>query len=184
MKVIPCSIPDVLVIEPDLFGDERGFFMETWHADKYQAHGINLPFVQDNHSRSSRGVLRGLHYQLKHPQGKLVRVTSGAVFDVAVDIRLGSPTFGQWAGVELSDKNHRQIYIPPGFAHGFCVLGDSADFVYKCTDFYQSEDEYGIMWNDQDVGIEWPEMEFVVSEKDRMNKSLTELMDLDLLPRY
>jgi len=184
VKVIPCFIPDVLVIEPDLFGDERGFFKETWHAEKYQARGINLPFVQDNHSRSSRGVLRGLHYQLKQPQGKLVRVTSGAVFDVAVDIRLGSPTFGQWTGVELTGKNHWQLYIPPGFAHGFCVLGESADFLYKCTEFYQPEDEYGILWNDQDIGIEWPEMEFVVSEKDSMNKSLTELMDLGLLPKY
>jgi len=184
VKVIPCSIPDVLVIEPDLFGDERGFFMETWHAEKYQAHGINLPFVQDNHSRSSSGVMRGLHYQLKQPQGKLVRVTSGAVFDVAVDIRLGSPTFGQWSGVELTGENHRQLYIPPGFAHGFCVLGESADFLYKCTDLYLPEDEYGILWSDQDIGIEWPEMEFVVSEKDSMNKSLTELMDLGLLPRY
>jgi len=182
--VIPCSIPDVLLIEQDLFGDERGFFMETWNAEKYQTHDINLPFVQDNHSRSSCGVLRGLHYQLKQPQGKLVRVTSGAVFDVAVDIRLGSPTFGQWTGVELTGKNYRQLYIPPGFAHGFCVLGDSADFLYKCTDFYQPEDEYGIIWNDQDIGIEWPEMEFVVSEKDSMNKSLTELMDLGLLPKY
>jgi dTDP-4-dehydrorhamnose 3,5-epimerase len=184
MRVIPCSIPDLLVIEPDLFGDERGFFMETWHAKKYRAQGMALPFVQDNHSRSSRGVLRGLHYQLRQPQGKLVRVTSGAVYDVAVDIRLGSPHFGQWAGVELSGENHRQFYIPPGFAHGFCVTSESADFLYKCTDFYLPEDECGINWNDSDIGIEWPGMEFAVSEKDGRNKSLKELMDLGLLPKY
>ncbi len=184
MKVIPSPISDVLIIEPDLFGDERGFFMETWHADEFATHGISVPFVQDNHSRSQHGVLRGLHYQLNRPQGKLVRVASGAVYDVAVDIRRGSTTYGQWVGVELNQDNHRQMYIPPGFAHGFCVLSEFADFLYKCTDYYVPEDEQGIIWNDQDIGIEWPGLEFVVSEKDAMNRSLKELKDLDLLPRY
>ncbi|MCP4127207.1 MAG: dTDP-4-dehydrorhamnose 3,5-epimerase [Gammaproteobacteria bacterium] len=182
MKVIPSSIPDVLIIEPDLFGDERGFFMETWHAEKFSAHGIALPFVQDNHSRSQHGVLRGLHYQLTRPQGKLVRVVSGAVYDVAVDIRRGSATYGQWVGVELSQENNRQMYVPPGFAHGFCVLSEYADFLYKCTDFYAPDDEQGIIWNDPDIGIEWPDFQFVVSHKDATNRSLKELAELDLLP--
>jgi dTDP-4-dehydrorhamnose 3,5-epimerase len=184
VKVTPTKIPEVLIIEPDVFGDERGFFIETWHADKYAALGIDAPFVQDNHSRSGRGVLRGLHFQLKHPQGKLVRVMSGAVFDVAVDIRKGSPTFGLWEGVELSGDNYKQLYVPPGFAHGFCTLSESADFLYKCTDFYNPEDEHGIIWNDPDIGIEWPGDDFVVSEKDSKNRSLEEIMDLDLLPEY
>jgi len=184
VKAIPCSIPDVLLIEPDLFRDERGFFVETWHAEKFSAQGISLPFVQDNHSSSRHAVLRGLHYQLKHPQGKLVRVTSGCVYDVAVDIRVGSPTFGQWVGVELSGDNHRQVYIPPGFAHGFCVLSEYADFLYKCTDFYVNADEQGISWDDPDIGIEWPDLEFVVSGKDSNNRLLKDLMELDLLPRY
>ncbi len=182
MKVMPTSIPDVLIIEPDLFGDERGFFMETWHAEKFSAHGITLPFVQDNHSRSQHGVLRGLHYQLTRPQGKLVRVVSGVVYDVAVDIRRGSDTYGQWVGVELSQENNRQMYVPPGFAHGFCVLSEYADFLYKCTDFYAPDDEQGIVWNDPDIGIEWPDSEFVVSRKDAMNRSLKEMAELDLLP--
>ena len=184
MKVIPSNIPDVLIIEPDVFGDERGFFMETWHADKYLAQGIDASFVQDNHSRSRRGVLRGLHYQLKRPQGKLARVTSGAVYDVAVDIRRGSPTFGQWVGVELSADNQKQIYVPPGFAHGFSVLSESADFLYKCTDFYAPEDEHGIIWNDPDIGIDWPDEDFFVSEKDSKNRPFKEIMDLDILPEY
>ncbi len=184
MQVTPTNIPDVLIIEPDLFGDERGFFMESWHVDKYRELGIEATFVQDNHSRSRGGVLRGLHYQLKHPQGKLARVISGSVYDVAVDIRKGSPTFGQWVGVELSGDNHKQLYVPPGFAHGFCTLSESADFLYKCTDFYAPEDEHGIIWNDPDISIEWPGDDFIVSGKDSMNGSFQEIMDMDLLPEY
>lgn len=184
MKVTPTNIPEVLIIEPDVFGDIRGFFLETWHADKYRTQGIDASFVQDNHSRSRRGVIRGLHYQLQHPQGKLIRVISGAVYDVAVDIRKGSPTFGQWVGVELSGDNYRQLYVPTGFAHGFCTLSESADFLYKCTDYYAPDDEHGIIWNDMDVGIKWPGDEFYVSEKDAKNKSFKQLMELDLFPEY
>jgi dTDP-4-dehydrorhamnose 3,5-epimerase len=182
MKIMPTRIPEVLLIEPEVFGDERGFFMESWHARKYAEQGLDVNFVQDNHSRSRRGVLRGLHYQLQVPQGKLVRVTAGAVFDVAVDIRKGSPSFGQWVGVELSGQNHRQLYVPPGFAHGFCVLSESADFLYKCTDYYAPETEYGVRWDDPDIGIEWPGGGFQVSEKDAANSFLCEL-DAEL-PRY
>jgi len=163
-------------------GDSRGFFMETWHASKYAEQGLDVDFVQDNHSRSQRGVLRGLHYQLERPQGKLVRISYGAVFDVAVDIRKGSPTFGQWVGIELRGDNFKQLYIPPGFAHGFCVLSESADFIYKCTDFYAPEYEHGVLWNDPNIGIEWPQGEFIISEKDS-NNGLLKDMD-DLLPLY
>ena len=156
MKIIPAEHPEVLIIEPDVFGDERGFFMETWHAAKFAEQGITETFVQDNHSRSGRGILRGLHYQLNHPQGKLVRAVNGSVYDVAVDIRQGSPRFGQWVGIELSDSNRRQLYVPPGFAHGFCVLSEQVDFLYKCTDFYAPEFERTIRWDDPDIGIEWP----------------------------
>ena len=182
MKITPTEIPEVLVIEPDVHGDARGFFMETWHARKYAELGLDVPFVQDNHSRSRRGVLRGLHYQLHQPQGKLVRVVTGRVFDVAVDIRKGSPTFGRWVGIELSEDNHRQFYVPPGFAHGFCVLSDSADFLYKCTDYYAPEDEHGILWNDPAIGIDWPGSDFLVSEKDAANGLLSEMEDV--LPVY
>jgi dTDP-4-dehydrorhamnose 3,5-epimerase len=182
LKIRSSSIPDVLIIEPDVFGDSRGFFMETWHARQYAQHGFDERFVQDNHSRSAKGVLRGLHYQLQRPQGKLVRVVQGTVFDVAVDIRVGSPTFSQWVGIELSGDNHRQIYVPPGFAHGFCVLSDSADFLYKCTDYYVPEDEYGLLWNDPDVGIEWPGSNFGISDKDMKNARLQEMQDK--LPAY
>lgn len=182
MKVIPSQIPDVLIIEPDVFGDKRGFFMESWHAKKYAELGLNEDFVQDNLSRSHRGVLRGLHYQLEQPQGKLVSVITGAVFDVAVDIRKGSPTFGQWVGAELSEDNHRQLYVPPGFAHGFCVLSESVDFFYKCTDFYAPQYEHGIQWNDPAICIQWPDSEFIISEKDSHN-SLLQDMD-DKLPIY
>ncbi|MDQ7010479.1 MAG: dTDP-4-dehydrorhamnose 3,5-epimerase, partial [Mariprofundaceae bacterium] len=153
MKVVETALPGVLVVEPDVHGDARGFFLETFHEARYAQHGIpgnDLHFVQDNHSRSRRGVLRGLHFQTKHPQGKLVSVAAGTVFDVTVDVRTGSPTFGRWMGVELSDENHRQLWIPPGFAHGFCVLSETADFQYKCTDFYDPKDEAGIVWNDPD----------------------------------
>ena len=177
MKISPMKIPEVLLIEPDVFGDNRGFFMESWHKRKYAEAGLNVDFVQDNHSRSSRGVLRGLHYQLEQPQGKLVRVVTGAVFDVAVDIRRGSPTFGQWVGAELSEENQHQLYVPPGFAHGFCVLSATADFLYKCTDFYAPEYEHGILWNDPVIGIDWPGSDFSVSGKDARNSSLSDMAD-------
>jgi len=156
MKFTPQAIPDVVLIEPQVFGDHRGFFMETWRADEFAAAGIDLPFVQDNHSSSSKDILRGLHYQIKQPQGKLVRVISGEVFDVAVDIRKGSPTFGQWVGKSLSAENKRMLWVPPGFAHGFYVMSDHAEFVYKCTALYAPEHERCILWNDPDVGIKWP----------------------------
>jgi dTDP-4-dehydrorhamnose 3,5-epimerase len=177
MKVIETTLPGVLIIEPQVHGDARGFFVETWHAQRYAEHGLPERFVQDNHSRSSRGVLRGLHYQLQQPQGKLVRVALGEVFDVAVDIRRGSPSFGQWAGVRLSGENHRQFYVPPGFAHGFCTLSETADFLYKCTDYYHPQSERGVLWNDPDIGIEWPELDVRLSDKDRDNRQLRELGD-------
>ena len=182
MKITPTRIPEVLLIEPDVFGDSRGFFMESWHKQKFAEQGLAVDFVQDNHSRSTQGVLRGLHYQLQQPQGKLVRVVTGCVFDVAVDIRRGSPTFGQWVGAELSADNQHQLYAPPGFAHGFCVLSETADFLYKCTAYYAPQDEYGIMWNDPAIGINWPNGDFVISEKDAAN-GLLETMT-DVLPVY
>ena len=157
MNVIPTAIPDVLILEPKVYGDARGFFFESFNQNLFnQATGLNLQFVQDNHSRSSQGVLRGLHYQIQRAQGKLVRVVRGSVFDVAVDIRQSSPTFGQWVGVELSEENNRQLWIPPCLAHGFLVLSESADFLYKTTDYYAPEHERSIIWNDADLGIEWP----------------------------
>ena len=157
MRAIPTSIPEVLVLEPKVFGDARGFFLESFNRKVFrEVTGVDADFVQDNHSRSARGVLRGLHYQVQQPQGKLVRVVRGAVFDVAVDIRRGSPTYGRWAGVELSEHNHRQLWIPPGLAHGFLVLSESADFLYKTTDYYAPEHERSIAWNDPAIGIEWP----------------------------
>ncbi len=182
MKITPTAIPEVLLIEPDVFGDSRGFFMETWHAKKYADAGLDVGFVQDNHSRSSKGVLRGLHYQREHAQGKLVRVSHGSVFDVAVDIRKGSPTFGRWVGAELSGENFRQLYVPPDFAHGFCVLSESADFIYKCTDFYTPEYEHSIHWNDPDIGIDWPDSNFLISEKDEQASLLKDMHDQ--LPVY
>ena len=184
MKIIKTDLPGVLIIEPQVHGDARGFFQETYHAQRYADAGIVLPFVQDNHSRSGPGVLRGLHYQLKHPQGKLVRITQGAAFDVAVDVRRGSPTFGKWVGVMLSEDNFRQFYVPPGFAHGFLALSERVDFLYKCTDYYHPEDEQGVLWNDPDIGIEWPDIgaEYRLSDKDRRNPRLSE-MD-EQLPRY
>jgi len=183
MNVITTDLPGVLLIEPKVFGDHRGFFLETFQQERYRRAGIALPFVQDNHSRSRRGVLRGLHFQLRHPQGKLVQVMRGAVFDVAVDIRRGSPTFGRWFGAELSDENHRQLYIPPGFAHGFCVLSETADFLYKCTDYYHPEDEDGISWQDPAIGIDWPITDPLLSERDR-NLPLLADMEPDRLPVY
>jgi dTDP-4-dehydrorhamnose 3,5-epimerase len=156
VKVLPTSIPEVLIVEPVVRQDSRGFFLETWHATRYGELGLPSHWPQDNHSGSVRGVLRGLHYQIGQPQGKLVRVVSGGVFDVAVDLRRSSPTFGRWVGVELTAENHRQLWVPPGFAHGFYVTGPRADLVYKCTDFYAAEKEYTLLWNDPEVGIEWP----------------------------
>jgi dTDP-4-dehydrorhamnose 3,5-epimerase len=175
MNVIKTTLPGVLIIEPRVFGDERGFFLETYHEQRYQEAGIADRFVQDNHSRSSKGILRGLHYQLKNPQGKLVRVTSGEVFDVALDIRHGSPTFGQWQGVTLTGENYRQFYVPPGFAHGFVVLSESADFLYKCTDFYDPEDEGTVIWNDPDLAIDWPLINVALSAKDSAAPRLAEI---------
>ncbi len=159
MNVIPTALPEVLIIEPKVFGDARGFFMESWTEPKFNAAvGSEQRFVQDNHSRSSRGVLRGLHFQLApHAQGKLVRCTAGAVFDVAVDMRRSSPNFGRWAGVELTGENHRQLWIPPGFAHGFLVLSETADFLYKTTDLYAPQAEGSVRWNDPAIGIVWPD---------------------------
>ena len=156
MKVVPTKIPDVKIIEPKVFGDDRGYFLETWSAKAFAQEGLDWPFVQDNHSRSRKNVLRGLHYQLKQTQGKLVRVVTGAVFDVAVDIRRTSPTFGHWVGVELSEDNHHMLWIPPGFAHGFLTLSDTADLTYKCTDFYAAPHERAIVWNDASLAIDWP----------------------------
>ena len=168
MKVIETKIPDVLIIEPKIFGDDRGFFFESYNEESfYQLTGIRKHFVQDNHSRSTKGVLRGLHYQIKQPQGKLVRVVSGEVFDVAVDVRKNSPTFGQWVGEILSEQNKRQFWIPEGFAHGFVVLSDTADFLYKTTDYYAPEHERCIRWNDPDLAIDWHyEGEPTLSNKD------------------
>ena len=157
MQVIATDLPEVMIIEPKVFGDARGFFFESFNALAFaEATGVDLPFVQDNHSRSAQGVLRGLHYQIQQAQGKLVRVVRGSVFDVAVDVRRSSPNFGRWVGVELSEDNHRQLWVPPGFAHGFLVLSASADFLYKTTDYYAPEHERCVLWNDPAIGIDWP----------------------------
>ncbi|KWT82681.1 MULTISPECIES: dTDP-4-dehydrorhamnose 3,5-epimerase [unclassified Variovorax] len=175
MKVTPTAIPDVLVIEPKVFGDARGFFYESFNGRAFdEAVGRHVDFVQDNHSRSVKGVLRGLHYQIQQPQGKLVRVVRGAVFDVAVDIRRSSPTFGQWVGVELTEENHKQLWVPEGFAHGFLVVSDSADFLYKTTNYYAPTHERAILWNDPALGIRWPETGVApqLSAKDRQASML------------
>ncbi|WP_399685191.1 dTDP-4-dehydrorhamnose 3,5-epimerase [Xenophilus sp.] len=177
MKVTPTAIPEVLILEPKVFGDERGFFMESFNQKVFdEAVGYHVDFVQDNHSRSSRGVLRGLHYQIQQPQGKLVRCVLGGVFDVAVDVRRGSPTFGKWVGVELTEDNHRQLWIPAGFAHGFLVTSDSADFLYKTTDYYAPAHERCILWSDAAIGIQWPVpvSHPQVSAKDAAGKPLAE----------
>lgn len=177
MKVIDTNIPDVKIIEPAVFGDERGFFMETWSQKKFEELVTGKPtsFVQDNHSKSKLGILRGLHFQTENTQGKLVRVTSGEVFDVAVDIRKGSATYGQWAGVYLSAENKRQLWVPEGFAHGFYVTSDEAEFVYKCTDYYNPNAEVSIRWDDKDLAIEWPiKSEPTLSDKDEKGLSLNE----------
>lgn len=183
MNVTETKLPGVLILEPKAFGDERGFFMETWQQERYEAIGIKEKFLQDNLSFSARGVLRGLHYQHPHSQGKLVSVVQGEVFDVAVDIRVGSPTFGQWVGVNLSGQNHRQLWVPSGFAHGFCVVSDTAYFTYKCTDVYTPQAEGGIIWNDPDIGIEWPTANVLLSDKDKVYCRLKEV-STDRLPKY
>ncbi|WP_312420869.1 dTDP-4-dehydrorhamnose 3,5-epimerase [Anaerospora hongkongensis] len=175
MNVIETNLQGVVIIEPKVFGDNRGFFMETWNQEKYEKAGLSFNFVQDNLSFSTKGVLRGLHFQNPNPQGKLVYVLQGEVFDVAVDIRVGSPTFGQWTGVTLSSENKRQFYVPEGFAHGFCVLSDTALFAYKCTDQYNPQTEGGIFWNDPDIGIEWPIMEPILSDKDNKSSRLKDI---------
>ena len=174
MRVISADVPEILIIEPDVYRDARGFFLETYHVDRYRAHGIEGPFVQDNHSRSLKGTLRGLHLQVGRPQGKLVRVISGEIYDVGVDVRRGSPTFGRWAGTTLSSENFRQCYIPPGFAHGFCVLSDVAEVEYKCTDLYEPSAEIGIAWNDAEVGVKWPIEQPLLSDRDRRHPTLEE----------
>jgi len=176
MNVIQTQLPGVLIIEPKVFGDERGFFVECYQEPRYRDAGIELPFVQDNHSRSQYGVLRGLHFQRNRPQGKLVRVTRGAVYDVAVDINPASATCGEFVGVELTADNHLQLWIPPGYAHGFCVLSDIADFQYKCTELYFPEEEGGLIWNDLDVNIPWPVDAPKLSDKDLRHPSLRTLL--------
>jgi len=186
MKVIDTNLAEVKIIEPKVFGDARGFFYEGFQDKRYCDVGITAKFIQDNFSRSSCGVLRGLHYQLKYPQSKLVCVVRGEVFDVAVDIRVGSPTFGKWFGAILNDTNHRQLYIPAGFAHGFCVLSEAVDFYYKCSEYYHPEDECGILWNDASIGIEWPQLKTgspLLSDKDMKNKLLNEVPH-ELLPKF
>ena len=181
MKVNETKLPEVLIFEPDVFDDERGYFFETYQSDRYKKAGLDVTFVQDNLSYSKHGVLRGLHYQHPSAQGKLVTVLSGEVFDVAVDVRRGSPRFGTWVGVILSAENHRQVWIPEGFAHGFCVTGDSALFSYKCTELYNPETEQCIRWNDDSIGIDWPINEPIVSNKDMAGLPLAK-MPADLLP--
>lgn len=177
MNIIETALPGVLIIEPRVFGDQRGFFMETWNAKAFADAGLDLGFVQDNHSRSQKGVLRGLHFQNPGPQGKLVRVTRGAVFDVAVDLRKSSPNFGKWVGVELSADNRRMIWMPEGFAHGFLTLEDDTDFLYKCTAPYAAASEYTLAWDDPAVGIEWPVtgLDPIISEKDARGLALADV---------
>jgi dTDP-4-dehydrorhamnose 3,5-epimerase len=174
VKLLPTQLPDVLIVEPRVFGDERGFFLESWNAVQFAEAGLDVQFVQDNHSRSAKGVLRGIHYQLRRPQGKLVRVTAGRVFDVAVDLRQSSPTFGRWTGVELSAENKRMLWVPAGFGHGFLTLEDGTDFLYKCTEFYAQDDEHCIAWDDPEIAIKWPVegVELTLSQKDRDGRSL------------
>jgi dTDP-4-dehydrorhamnose 3,5-epimerase len=182
VKFVATAIPEVVRVEPDVHRDARGFFVETWRAERWSAGGIPGPFVQDNHSRSKKGTLRGLHAQRQKPQGKLVRVVAGEIWDVAVDIRRGSPSFGRHVAERLSAENFAQLWIPPGFAHGFLVLSDEAEFVYKCTDYYDPQDELRILWNDPQLAIPWPIAEPLLSEPDRRAPSLAELADR--LPRY
>ncbi len=181
MKVIDTAIPEVKIIEPQVFGDERGFFMETWQQKKFEELVTGKPttFVQDNHSKSKKGILRGLHYQTENTQGKLVRVVSGEVFDVVVDVRKNSPTFGQWVGEYLSAENKRQLWVPEGFAHGFYVTSEMAEFVYKCTDYYNPSAEHTLLWNDNSINIEWPiDVEPILSDKDYDGKKLSDIVCL------
>jgi dTDP-4-dehydrorhamnose 3,5-epimerase len=177
VKVTEAGLPGLLLIEPQVYADERGFFLETWQKERYHQAGITAEFVQSNSARSSRGVLRGLHYQVRRPQGKLVQVTRGEVFDVAVDIRRSSPTFGKWKGVTLSEENHLQLFVPEGFAHGYCVLSDEADFAYLCTDYYSAPDDRGIRWDDPDIAINWPEGDRIISDKDKNLPLLKDIGD-------
>ena len=187
MNIITTNLPGVIVIEPKVYVDKRGFFLETFREDVLLQAGINAHFVQDNHTRSSQGVLRGLHYQMTQTQGKLVRVATGSVFDVVVDVRSGSPTFGQWYGTELNEDNIKMIYVPPGFAHGFVVLSETADFIYKCTDYYHPESEQGIAWDDPDLNIDWSIAEIAekisLSDKDKQNVKLKD-QPAEKLPAY
>ena len=181
IRISATDLPGVLLIEPRVFEDPRGFFLETHHQRKYSEAGLDVQFVQDNQSHSKRNTLRGLHYQRIHPQGKLIYAAGGEIFDVAVDLRRSSSTFRKWYGVRLSSENHLQIYIPPGFAHGFCVLSDRADVVYKCTDFYYEDDDLGVLWSDPDIGIQWPVSEPLLSSKDSALPALSQLT-ADKLP--
>lgn len=182
MRVVPTGLPGVVVIEPVVHRDGRGFFVETYHADRYRALGIAGPFVQDNHSRSTAGTLRGLHLQLKRPQGKLIRVIEGEIFDVAVDVRRGSPSFGRWVGVTLTAEGFKQVYVPPGFAHGFCTVSEVAQVEYKCTDLYDPASEIGIAWNDPALGITWPVRDPFLSARDSRHPMLSELTGI--LPTF
>jgi dTDP-4-dehydrorhamnose 3,5-epimerase len=182
VRLVPTELPGVVIIEPSVFRDGRGFFRETYHADKFRELGLTEPFVQDNHSLSVQDTVRGLHLQLRHAQGKLIRVVEGEVFDVAVDVRRGSPTFGRWVGVALSAANFKMCYVPPGFAHGFCVLSAAAQVEYKCTDFYDPSGEVGIAWNDPTLGIRWPVAAPILSPRDDANPLLADLMPR--LPSY
>jgi dTDP-4-dehydrorhamnose 3,5-epimerase len=173
MNVVATSLEGVVIIEPRVFSDARGFFLESYRADRYATAGLPSRFVQDNHACSVPGALRGLHYQLRHPQGKLIRVIRGSIFDVAVDIRRGSPAFARWVGVTLSAENKRQLYVPPGYAHGYCVPDEASEVEYKCTDFYAPEDEYGVVWNDPAVAIAWPVTSPLLSERDRAYQPLS-----------
>ena len=183
MKVTDADIPGIKIITPEVFSDARGFFMESFSGERYAAHGLPAAFVQDNGSRSKKNVLRGLHFQTRRCQGKLVWVNRGAVFDAAVDVRSGSPTFGQSFSIELNDRNHLQVYVPPGFAHGFYALSDDVDFMYKCTDYYDAEAEAGLAWDDPDLGIDWPGKRPVLSGKDGAHLRLKDI-DRALLPPY
>lgn len=174
MKVQRTEIPGLVIIEPRVFEDARGFLIVSYQAAEFSEAGLNLNFVQEIHSRSCHGTLRGLHYQTPHPQGKLVRVVRGEVYDVVVDLRRDSPAFGRWSGVYLNDTNHRQLYVPPGLAHGFCVTSSVADFVYRCTDYYHPESEHVLLWNDPQLGIEWPMRDVLLSERDRVGRSFKE----------
>ena len=182
LQVIPQSIPEVKLVIPDVFGDSRGFFQETFKAEAYRAAGIGVSFIQDNWSRSVKGTLRGLHYQLPNPQDKLVWVVKGEIYDVAVDVRRGSPTFGKWVAAILSETNHHQFFVPAGFAHGFCVLSDEVDFMYKCSAAYSPKDEKGILWSDPDLAIPWPVSAPILSKRDAVMKPLA-AMSSDELPR-